>query len=568
MNRIRVAVTGPSGDVGHGIVCGLRESVLPIFLLGLDFMEVYAAQLHCDASIKMPKVDSQCYISCLIEVVKTNRIQYLFCGIDSEVLLLAQNKELIQQTTGCRVIVAAKELVAICVDKLLTAKWLTSLQIATPATWDVSELKDLARTNKINLPLILKPRTGRSSVGVKVISTQQELDSALDAADSSVCFQEYLPGAEYTCGLIFDANECLKDWVISRRELAGGRTVVAEFCNEPAITQLIESFGGKVSATGALNIQLRFDADGVPKIFEINPRISGSTLMRLNAGYNDPARLLENYVSSTPIVKTRPLKIRVVREWSTISAPIEVGMKALPAAIDTLVFDCGGTLLRLQPSVEAICHRVLGEMGHKVPLQKVEEAYRIVDFAIKRQSSREHGDADRSHFYKTFNQLLAKAMGIGVHAERFHTALFHACKPGSMHWTPLPNVMECLEQLTSQFRLLILANWDCNLRTLLKKNGLDGYFDDILDSQSIGAEKPSPIVFTHLITQCKVTPSCTAYVGNEFEADITGSRNMGFTPVLLDHRLSYSPGVDCSYFTTWKAMTNWLLGRTSSLAVG
>lgn len=69
-----------------------------------------------------------------------------------------------------------------------------------------------------------------------------------------------------------------------------------------------------------------------------------------------------------------------------------------------------------------------------------------------------------------------------------------------------------------------------------------------------------PLTFPEFIEQDQVAPLRAACIGKEYEADISGSRNMRLTQVLLDHRSCYCAGADCAYFTLWLKMTEWFMG--------
>ncbi len=564
MKPVRIGVTGPSGDVGHGIVCAMRECTMPTWILALDRTEHYAARLRVDESVVMPPVAAVEYVDALIETLARYRIEYLFCGIDSEVPILSANKDRVHRESGCNVIVADRELVSRCTDKLATADWLTSIGIRTPATWSSEHIRQLIEAGTPPpLPLIVKPRKGHNSIGVRLISDPFCLSDELLRAGPDVCFQEYLPGSEFTCGLLFDRTGCLRDWIVTRRELVGGRTMVAETVDVSEISDLIQDFGSSVHAIGALNIQLRLDSTGRPAVFEINPRMSGSTLLRLDAGHNDPVRILENFVEGTPIAATTKKSRRILREWTTAISYQEVTpVVSHDRPPSTLVLDCGGTLIQPSPAPEAICHRVLQNMGFEISYRKIEEAYRVVDFGLKRKSSAEKSKDDRKNFYRTFNRLIAGAIGIGQRSEEFHDRMYVACT-GNLHWVPLPGVVSCLAQLSKHFRLFVLANWDAGLTDLLKRLELNSFFEGVFDSATLGYEKPDPRSFSQFVNQSGVRSQESIYVGNEYEADVIGSRAAGFSPVLLDHTHRYSPGVDCPYVVDWEQLTAALLASVA-----
>ena len=55
----------------------------------------------------------------------------------------------------------------------------------------------------------------------------------------------------------------------------------------PKIEELLVSVAEKICLEGAINVQLRMNADNVPIIFEINPRFSSTVLFRDRLGFKD-----------------------------------------------------------------------------------------------------------------------------------------------------------------------------------------------------------------------------------------------------------------------------------------
>lgn len=556
---VRIAVTGPSGDTGHGIVRGLRECVFPLFVIGLDFRQHYGGEKYCDICLRMPQVADIGYVTILKEVLRAYRVKYLLSGIDSEIAVLAEHAEGILAETGCQVLVPDKELVKTCSDKLLTADWLRDLGIRVPGTWRGDCFCQHQQGLDVCVfPLVIKPRRGHSSIGVQIIRDRDEFEAIRASLTEHICVQEFLPGPEYTCGLLYDATGRLCDWLVTRRELAGGRTMVAEVCHDPVIDDFIRHFGKTVSARGVINLQLRMNADGLPSIFEINPRFSGSTLMRLAAGYNDVQRLLESSSGGKPITRHEVSVVRVIREWSCQVQSLQNSYDPALARVKTVVFDCGGTLLRQNPSSEALCLSVLRELGVTIPLISIEEAYRVADAILKRRSSQERNAPDRREFFRQFNAQLVNCLGIGSLAEEFDARLFRLCSGIRRQWEPMPGAVAALEQLSKTFDLCVLANWDKNLAEVLERAQLDRFFRVIFDSATAGCEKPQPGIFDQFGKLAMISPAEAAYVGNEYEADIVGSRAAGFHPILLDLQHRYSAGVDCRWVTSFQGLVECL----------
>jgi hypothetical protein len=73
----------------------------------------------------------------------------------------------------------------------------------------------------------------------------------------------------------------------------------------------------------------------------------------------------------------------------------------------------------------------------------------------------------------------------------------------------------------------------------------------MVNSQSLGAEKPNPEAYRGFSERTGVDPGTSIYLGNEYLADIIGSRRAGFTQILFDPQ-GKEPGVDCTRFTSWE----------------
>jgi HAD superfamily hydrolase (TIGR01549 family) len=61
--------------------------------------------------------------------------------------------------------------------------------------------------------------------------------------------------------------------------------------------------------------------------------------------------------------------------------------------------------------------------------------------------------------------------------------------------------------------------------------GIRHYFDAILTSEDAGVEKPDPLIFKKALDLVGATPSEAIMVGDEYEKDIVGARNLGITAV-------------------------------------
>jgi FMN phosphatase YigB (HAD superfamily) len=218
---------------------------------------------------------------------------------------------------------------------------------------------------------------------------------------------------------------------------------------------------------------------------------------------------------------------------------------------DDVVFDCGDTLLTLSPPRETICVDVLHSMGLRFDAAQVALAYRLADFRYPRREGLVASLGGLRAFHQSYNDALCEALGIGSFAQPFDAAL-HEAFVRRRRWTAGAEVHEGLRFLGARYRLHVLANWDANLEAVLREAGLREHFASVHPSALLGAEKPDMEIFAAFIRRSGCVPNRAVYVGNEYRADVIGSRGAGFFPILLDVRRSYPASVDCARAESWQ----------------
>lgn len=325
MKQHRIAITGVSGDVGLGAIEGLRKGYPTAWILGLDYSSDCVARRLCDSYIQMPGIDSELYIDALANVLRAQKIDLLLPGIDAELELLSQNRGALETDSGTEILLCEQTQLLKCIDKYETAHWLRRLGLPAPHTLGIKEIPEHDTPESISgaflnrFPLVKKPRKGHGSVGVQIISNIEELELACSSFTAEDCLQEYIEGPEITCGLLFDRKGNLADWLCMERTLKHGRTVSGEIYESSELSDFIESFADRTRLTGPVNLQLRISPEGVPLVFEINPRLSGSTAMRIAVGFNDPARLITHFLDELPIQPAQVKACKVNRTETTVT---------------------------------------------------------------------------------------------------------------------------------------------------------------------------------------------------------------------------------------------------------
>lgn len=92
---------------------------------------------------------------------------------------------------------------------------------------------------------------------------------------------------------------------------------------------------------------------------------------------------------------------------------------------------------------------------------------------------------------------------------------------------------ETLSALGERFRLGIVSNFYGNLHAVCADTGIDRYMSVIVDSQTVGVEKPDPRIFEIALEQLGLAAAECLYVGDSLRRDRAGARNAGMPFVWL-----------------------------------
>lgn len=295
-----VGVTGTGSLIGQAIIKSIKDSELhsKIRIIGFDYFQHTVGSYWCDQNyilpdIINPNVTEEQWVNSITEFINKESISIIFIGIDFELPIFSRVKNNIKNSTGCDIIVADQETINIGNDKFKTYEFLKKHSFFFPETI----LPENFKPSKIKFPFIIKPRIGARSRGVFLVKSLDEYWEKLSAIDKPI-IQEYIGNedSEYTCGVLKIQGE-IKGAIALKRVLKDGNTFKAEFSLKfpQEIYNYIIAVAEKLDFVGSCNFQLRLDNKGVPKIFEINPRHSGTTYIRALFGFNEVESIIRYY---------------------------------------------------------------------------------------------------------------------------------------------------------------------------------------------------------------------------------------------------------------------------------
>lgn len=331
--RIKVLVTAMGGG-GHG------EQILKALLQDRSgLFSVYGGDANPDCpqfklvekSFILPLASDPKYLDVVLDICKEHGINALFHGCEPELKLFSRERERIYRE-GIFLPINPANVIDVCMDKAKTACFLEEVGIEMPKFVEILNVSDL--DNVSFYPAVVKPSVGGGgSANCYIVQSLVELKALsvlLDLKSGSQKFmvQEYVgtPDQEYTVGVLHDMDGNYINSIAVKRQLSGQLNIRLSVDNKtkredlgpklvissgvshgyvgrfPEITEQCQDIAKQIGAKGPINIQCRF-VDGKVKVFEINPRFSGTTSIRAMKGYNEPVVLLRKHLLGEDIEK-------------------------------------------------------------------------------------------------------------------------------------------------------------------------------------------------------------------------------------------------------------------------
>ena len=191
----RVLVTGTGGPAGLAVMKAIGRERFDIFSADMD---PYAAGLYLvarDRRLLLPAGAAARFADSVVAFCRRARIDVVVPTVDSELLPLAMRREELA-AGGCALVLASVETLRICLDKwILHQRCAGVLRVPTSvlvdATFDAAGLA---------LPVIVKPRVGSGSRGVRLVGRREDLEQL--PRDGSLLVQEHLPGIEHSLDVL------------------------------------------------------------------------------------------------------------------------------------------------------------------------------------------------------------------------------------------------------------------------------------------------------------------------------------------------------------------------------
>ncbi|WP_184583840.1 ATP-grasp domain-containing protein [Lipingzhangella halophila] len=230
--------------------------------------------------------------------------------VDEELLAVGELAD-----DGIAVLLPRPDFIATCLDKYALMRRLSEAGLGIPKTRLASEWSGSPK-----FPAVVKPRSGRGSRGVSVCGSAEELNRLLadgPYAAEDLVVQENITGTEFTVSVVVWRDGAVQAVVPKEVILKRGVTKFAVTRRSELVAEVCRTVQRELRADGPFNVQLALDANGEPRIFEINPRFSSTSPLTLAAGVDEITGLLRQATADGPRLSDDWSEgVVMVRRWA------------------------------------------------------------------------------------------------------------------------------------------------------------------------------------------------------------------------------------------------------------
>jgi carbamoyl-phosphate synthase large subunit len=295
--QARVLITGTGGPSGISVMKALRMEPLEVFSADID---PYATGLYLvgeDRRLLIPRGDCDDYVPFVLEACRRHRIDVLVPTVDSELVPLAEARESFA-ALGTKIVLASAETLRICLDK-----WTLHQRCRDAVRVPHSVLADGAfDPTGIELPVIVKPRVGSGSRGIRLIQRLEALERI--ECDGTLLVQEHLPGTEHSLDVLARSDgQVIAVVPRSRLKVDSGIAITGRTVHDHGLETIGRQVAERIGLTSVANVQVKESTDGLPALLEVNPRFPGTMPLTVASGVNMPKLCVDDALGS-PLPET------------------------------------------------------------------------------------------------------------------------------------------------------------------------------------------------------------------------------------------------------------------------
>lgn len=262
-----------------------NELNVDLTIIGADIVTDAPALQFCDETKIVCRSNDEQYIPQLLRICEEEGVDCLIPTIDTDLLLLAENKERFE-AIGTKVLISAVDKVKLCRDKNYTADYFILLGLKSPLPVNtVEKYEDEIRKGVAGFPAFIKPKDGSSSIDAFKVKSIEDLRVYAEKIGDYI-IQPFISGKEYTIDIFCD-YEGNPVYITPRERIAvrAGEVLKTRITQDDTMIGEMMTLIRDFKPCGQITVQLiRDEATDEDYYIEINPRFGGGAPLSIKAG--------------------------------------------------------------------------------------------------------------------------------------------------------------------------------------------------------------------------------------------------------------------------------------------
>lgn len=463
-------------------------------IFGADIAGTAPSLVYCDYVRRIVAMKDLRYIDNLLQICTDDKIDLLIPTIDTDLLLLSENKEKFE-AVGTKVMISAPEKIRICRDKNNTSQFFVDCELHTPMP--VNDWKKY----KGGYPAFIKPKDGSSSINAFRVKNKEELEVYAGQIEDYI-IQPFVSGREYTIDIFCDWDGELVSIVPRERlQVRAGEVLRTQITMDQQMITEAEKLCKAYKPCGPITIQLIRDKNGIDWFIEINPRYGGGAPLSMKAGARSAEAVLK-------LLDNEPVEYQSDIADGAIYSRFDqsVCIKDDKSQIKGVIFDLDDTFYSEKEYVRSGFKAVSDYLGggYEEKLWKFFCSGKPSIDELLRELERESD---------------IKAV----------VKLYRSHKP-SIH--PYTGAKEMLEELKRRnIKIGIITDGrPVGQKKKIEALGLESLVDDVIITDELGGtqfRKPCDIAFRIMATRWRLNPANIVYVGDNATKDFQAPQQLG-----------------------------------------
>ena len=461
-------------------------------VFGADMAGTAPALVYCDYPCRVVSMKDPGYIQNLLEICESKKINLLIPTIDTDLLVLSENRERFEEI-GTKVMISAPDKIRICRDKNKTSKFFIDCGLHAPLP-----VSDWKKYNG-SYPAFIKPKDGSSSINAFKVENKEALEVYAGQVEDYIV-QPFVKGREYTIDVFCDwYGNPISIVPRERLQVRAGEVLKTQICLDSTMIDEMKALCKAFKPCGPLTVQLIRDKSNVDWYIEINPRFGGGAPLSMKAGARSAEYALklldDELVEEQSVVADGAIYSRFDQ-----SVCISEGK----GTIKGVIFDLDDTLYSEKEYVKSGFKAVSDYLGggYEEKLWTFFEAKKPAIDALLREINREN----------------EKPVALDVY--RSHKPNIHL----------YPGMRELLQKLKQKgLKVGIITDGRPEgQRNKLESLNLD--VDDVIITDELGGtqfRKPCDIAFRIMALGWRINPSEIVYIGDNLAKDSQAPKQLG-----------------------------------------